>query len=47
MRYWPVRKSVRIEPEEPKQYQADGDIIGETPMTLEVAKGAFKVIAKL
>lgn len=46
MGYWPVHKSVRIAPDSPKKYQADGDIVGETPVTLEVAKGAIKVISK-
>jgi YegS/Rv2252/BmrU family lipid kinase len=46
MGYWPVQKSVRIATDSPKKYQADGDIIGETPVTLEVAKGAIKVVTK-
>ena len=46
MRYWPVEKSVTIATDSPKKYQADGDIIGETPVTLEVAKGAIKVVTK-
>jgi diacylglycerol kinase family enzyme len=37
---------VRIATDSPKKYQADGDIIGETPVTLEVAKGAIKVVTK-
>lgn len=46
MRYWPVHESVRISTDQPKSYQADGDVVGETPVTLEVAKGAMKVIMK-
>lgn len=46
MRYWPVHESVRISTDLPKSYQADGDIVGETPVTLKVAKGAIKVISK-
>ena len=44
MRYWPVRESVRISTDTPKTAQADGDIVGESPATLNVAKGAIKVI---
>ena len=44
MRYWPVRESVRISTDTPKTAQADGDMVGKTPVTLKVAKGVIKVI---
>ena len=46
MRYWPVKEFVRIVTDPPKTTQADGDIVGETPVTLKVAKGAINVISK-
>ena len=41
-----IQKYVRIETNPVLKYQADGDIKGETPVTLQVARGALKVIAK-
>lgn len=45
MWYRPVHESVRISTDPPKTTQADGDIIGQIPVTLKVAKGAIQVIA--
>lgn len=45
LRYWQVRESVRISTDPPMVYQADGDLQGETPFTVSVAKGALRIIA--
>jgi len=44
IRYWEVRKSVKIDSDPTISFQADGDIQGETPALFEVAPGVLKVI---
>jgi len=44
LRYWPVRDQVRIQAAPRVHFQADGDVRGETPVTLKVAKRVVHVI---
>ena len=44
VRYFKAERSVSIATRHPLPVQADGEIIGETPVTVEVARGAVTVI---
>lgn len=44
VRYFQARRSVSIATKHPLPVQADGEILGETPVRIEVAPGAVKVI---
>ena len=41
---WPVRK-VRLTTQKPTMFHADGEILGSTPVEIEVAPGAVQVLA--
>lgn len=45
VRYYHAKTSVEITTRHPKPVQADGEIIGETPVTVELVPGALRVIA--
>jgi YegS/Rv2252/BmrU family lipid kinase len=45
VRYYKARRSVAIATRRPVPVQADGEVIGETPVSIEVAPGAIRVIA--
>ncbi len=45
VRYYKARRSVAITTRRPVPVQADGEVIGETPVSIEVAPGAVRVIA--
>ncbi len=44
IRYYRVEKSVSIAPKHPLPVQADGEILGETPVRVDVVPGAIQVI---
>ncbi len=44
LRYIPVRNRVTIATSDPLPVQADGEVIGTTPLTVEVVAGALKVV---
>ena len=44
-RYFQVRKGLRIATRPPMPVQADGDVIGNTPIDLRVAPGLLRVVA--
>lgn len=44
IRYWPVHEQARLTTNPPVPYQADGDLQGETPFTVRLAKDALRVI---
>jgi diacylglycerol kinase (ATP) len=45
VRYFAARRSVRISVKKPLPVQADGEIVGETPVEIEVAPGAVRVVS--
>jgi YegS/Rv2252/BmrU family lipid kinase len=44
VRYYPARQSVAIATSKPTPVQADGEVLGETPVRIEVVPGALKVV---
>ncbi len=44
LRYWPVRKRVRLSTKADMAFQADGDVVGKLPETFSVAPNALKII---
>ncbi|MFO0956294.1 MAG: hypothetical protein U0800_02375 [Isosphaeraceae bacterium] len=44
IRYIPIRHSARIRARKPMPIQADGEIVGETPLNVEVVPGAIRVV---
>jgi YegS/Rv2252/BmrU family lipid kinase len=44
IQFWPVKHEVEINSRPQLQFQADGDLMEKTPVTLKVAKGAIRVL---
>ena len=44
VRYWKVNREVTISTRKPTPVQADGEIVGETPVTVRVVPGAVRVV---